>query len=322
MKTKLLTIGTLQVLLLLSLSVVGSSRAQVVPPHATVAGRTIGEWTAAYNQWGFTQPISQNPFLDTDGSRAANGQSGPVFFVAGGFYTGVQPPRHYAVPEDKYLLIPIIFAELDNIDTFPPLTVEQLRDANAAIINTTTELHVSIDGVPVPDLFAHREMSPVFNFDLPSADNLFTYLYGHPISGRIDPAVADGYWLMLGPLSPGRHVIVFGGSYGAPASYSYERTDVITVVPIPLSQRVGELVSLLADSGLAPHRQQPLRVSLQAAAASFDSGNFIAGVNQLRAFQNKVRAQVQRSDPALALSLIRAADGIIERAAQPRTNQP
>src|ERR1051326_8634525 len=104
--------------------------AQVVPPHATVAGKTIGEWTAVYDQWAFLQPTNQNPQLDTDGSRANNGQSGPVFYVAGGAYTGKQPPRSYTVPEGKFLLIPILTVEWDNIDVGPPLlSISELRDA-------------------------------------------------------------------------------------------------------------------------------------------------------------------------------------------------
>jgi len=307
--------------LLLSLMFIASLPAQIVPPHATVAGITIGEWTATYNQWQLLQPTNQNPAFDTDGSRANNGQSGPVFFVTGGFYSGPQPPRSYPVPEDKYLLIPLIVIEVDNIDTVPPLTVQELRDVAAVIIDTTTELHLSIDRVPVPNLFDHREVSPVFSFTIPSADNLFSFFYGHPITGINDPAVADGYWLMLSPLSLGTHAIIFGGTYGVPNSYSYERTDYITVVPIPLPQRVDELIASVGASTLAQHRQQPLLASLNAVKASFESTNLIAGINQLSAFQNKVRAQVGPSDPALADQLSQATQKVIDRA-KTQLNQP
>jgi hypothetical protein len=91
-------------------------------------------------------------------------------------------------------------------------------------------MHVSIDGMPVSGLFAHRETAPPFTLNLASPDNLFTISYHHDVTGLIDPAVADGYWLMLEPLAPGPHVIVFGGTYGSPESYSYERTDHITVL--------------------------------------------------------------------------------------------
>lgn len=55
-----------------------------------------------------------------------------------------------------------------------------------------------------------------------------------------------------------------------------------------------------------------LCASLNAAAASFDRGNMAAGVNQLRAFQNKVRAQSGKAiSSATANALIAAAQRII-----------
>jgi hypothetical protein len=43
-----------------------------------------------------------------------------------------------------------------------------------------------------------------------------------------------------------------------------------------------------------------LLATLSAATASFDRGNFTAALHQLTAFQNKVRAQIAPSNPALA----------------------
>jgi hypothetical protein len=58
-------------------------------------------------------------------------------------------------------------------------------------------------------------------------------------------------------------------------------------------------------------RPQPLRASLEAALASLRRGNSTAAASQLGAFQNKVRAQVSPSDPALAQALIDTAQAII-----------
>jgi len=46
--------------------------------------------------------------------------------------------------------------------------------------------------------------------------------------------------------------------------------------------------------------------------ASFKRGNVDSGINQLKAFQNKVAAQVARIDAALAGELIDRAQRIIE----------
>ena len=58
-------------------------------------------------------------------------------------------------------------------------------------------------------------------------------------------------------------------------------------------------------------RSQPLIGTLSAALRSIERGNFVAAVNQLQAFQNKVRAQVSRSDPALAASFVGVAQEVI-----------
>jgi len=51
---------------------------------------------------------------------------------------------------------------------------------------------------------------------------------------------------------------------------------------------------------------------LKAATASTDRGQNVAAANQLHAFQNKVRAQIAPSDPALAQLWIHMAQEIID----------
>jgi hypothetical protein len=68
------------------------------------------------------------------------------------------------------------------------------------------------------------------------------------------------------------------------------------------------LAMLVADSGL--HKTIPLTSSLLAAQSSVERGNASAATNQLRAFQNKVRAQVR--DANLARELIEASQHVID----------
>jgi len=57
-----------------------------------------------------------------------------------------------------------------------------------------------------------------------------------------------------------------------------------------------------------------LLATLEAALASFERGSLRSGVNQLGAFQNKVRAQVARKEGALAAAWIASAEEIIDAA--------
>jgi hypothetical protein len=220
----------------LALVWVGPIRAQVVvAPGSTVAGRTVAEWTAEWWKWAYASPTNQNPLVDLDGTHAHRGQpAGEIFFVAS--VSGLQPPpmhRAFSVPENKYLLVPLLPVNGDNIDTVPPLTVSELRDAVAGAILNPKELLLVIDGVPVADdLRAHREVSPVFSLSFSGPDNLKSLQNGHAITGLIDPVVADGYWVMLKPLPPGRHVLRFGGKWPEPITFfPIDITVQLTVVP-------------------------------------------------------------------------------------------
>jgi hypothetical protein len=59
-----------------------------------------------------------------------------------------------------------------------------------------------------------------------------------------------------------------------------------------------------------------LLATLKAASASFERGNLVAGLNQLHAFQNKVRAQV--ADAVLADQLTKAAQVVMDVFLSPR----
>jgi len=71
------------------------------------------------------------------------------------------------------------------------------------------------------------------------------------------------------------------------------------------------LVFRVNTSNLTVQRKRPLLSALEAAEAAFAAGNCEAGLRQLEKFQNKVRAQVEKSDAPLAGRLIAGAQSII-----------
>jgi hypothetical protein len=87
-------------------------------------------------------------------------------------------------------------------------------------------------------------------------------------------------------------------------------TNDVTVMVLTPSQAVGQLTSLLTESGLA--QPGPLMWTLWAAQASLGRGDFVAAASQLQAFIYKVKAQVAPSDPALAQMLTAAAQQVID----------
>jgi hypothetical protein len=107
-------------------------------------------------------------------------------------------------------------------------------------------LHATLDGTTITStiLFGHREVSPNFAFVAAAGNQV-----GISGSGNSGIAVADGYFLMLDPLTPGTHVLNFGGgstSFGL----TINETDTITVPPVPepsalLLLSLGSLLLLL-----------------------------------------------------------------------------
>jgi len=85
-----------------------------------------------------------------------------------------------------------------------------------------------------------------------------------------------------------------------------------TVEVVSPAQGIGIMIAYIEDSDLGRRNGRPLVASLKAAAASFDDCRTIPGVNQMEAFQNKVRAQIAPLDADLAAKLIEAAQQVID----------
>ena len=66
-------------------------------------------------------------------------------------------------------------------------------------------LKAIIDGDSVENLRQQRVQSPAFTITYPD-DN-----FGGVPAGPYAPNISDGYWLLLPPLSAGRHTIYFRG---------------------------------------------------------------------------------------------------------------
>lgn len=61
----------------------GSSNLVVFPPDSNPYGVNYAEWTTKWWQWVPSIPKEFNPVLDENGKNCAQGQSGPVWFLAG-----------------------------------------------------------------------------------------------------------------------------------------------------------------------------------------------------------------------------------------------
>jgi hypothetical protein len=223
-----------------------NSNPGILPPNSTAFGNTYGGWSAAWWQYVFLQPASSNPLSDPTGASCTTGQSGPVFFLVGGFGSpAITITRDSCVvPAGKALFFPLVNAFdvhvactpqtagiCDHNDTAQEVWNDLQNTPNGFSIS---ELHSSIDGVPVSNLnpatTPYRACAgPVPGCAAPytltfPADNFF----GLP-AGAYAPAVADGVYLLLTPLAPGPHTINFGGTGFFSGQFQQDITYHLTV---------------------------------------------------------------------------------------------
>jgi hypothetical protein len=175
--------------------------------------------SVAWWQYTLAQPAATNPLLDTTGANCALGQSGRVFFLVG--TTGGKATRDQcSVRAGKFLFFPLVNA----FDVHTP--GDGLDDPDVLWDDFTSPEHLgfgvdslraSVDGLAVRGLDPARGRyrgcaGPVrgcvrpFSLTFPDGN-----LFGLD-AGVYEPAVADGFYLLLTPLKPGVHTIEFGGT--------------------------------------------------------------------------------------------------------------
>ena len=222
----------------LALAMPATSRGGVIPPSDAVGGVSQTTLADKWWQWGASFPVPSNPILDTTGQFSSVGNQGSYFFLAGGFTHPVT--RSVTVNGNQTLFFPLV-----NNVTAPGFSAYGndlaglRRDAENGLGNVTG-LFLTLDGVPValppsaPDLLDYRQESTgLFTLNLPP-DNVF----GAP-PGPLD-AFQLGYYVALGPLSPGTHTLHFGGIATGTDKYAgvvneQDITYIVTVVPEPSS---------------------------------------------------------------------------------------
>jgi hypothetical protein len=180
---------------------------RVYAPGAKVEGKTYAEWSAAWWQWALAIKKDRNPILDKDGADAAQGQAGPVWFLAGN--TGGKTTRKCTVPAGKPVFFPVVnYVEGDAPDKADD---KKLLAVAKAAMDGAADLTVTLDGKPIAGVDRFRVASAVFTFTGPekAADALFEGTAGK------NKAASDGYWLMLKPLATGRHTLHFKGKVKA-----------------------------------------------------------------------------------------------------------
>lgn len=199
-------------------------RSKIYDRDSVVYGRTYSDWNAAWQQWADSIPTAIHPLFDN--GDCSIGQTGSVWFLGrkfdavGGMGTFNNVVRDCNVPAGKALYVAIYNAE-DSVleETRPglagPVQISDLRGTTAVEMDGVTDLAMQVDGEDIPHIKERfRVQSSVFGFTLPN-DNFFTAIGEGPFTGgTYFPAVDDGYYVMVAPLTIGSHTIHFHGAGG------------------------------------------------------------------------------------------------------------
>ena len=172
----------------------------LVPPEESVAGTSQSEWSRLWWQWAGSFEQSESPIADRTGEFCASKQSGDVWFLAGTYGTR-RTVRTCSVPREKYLFFPLInYVVAPTADG--STNCMSVMSTAARITEQVSSLLLEIDGVRHSDLVKHRQPTRGC-FDLGAL--------AEP-KARIFPSAANGYYVMLRPLPPGKHTLNFGGA--------------------------------------------------------------------------------------------------------------
>ena len=183
-----------------------------------------GDWNAKWWKWALSMPIDKHPLNDT--ADISEGQKGNVWFLGSSFASELSNGKYETIvnregeiPTGTMLFFPIFNVEASTIEGTDR---SELKDVAQSYAQYITEMSATIDGVTVTmdDLKDHyRAESPVFEIKNLPENNVLQYLsngnYDAP-EGTHGKSAADGYYLMLSPLSPGDHTISWTSTLNIP----------------------------------------------------------------------------------------------------------
>lgn len=171
------------------------------PPATGVLPPNFGELTAKWWNWALDTPTPINPLIDTTGANCAVGQSGSVWFLAGGI-SGITVTRTCTIPAGKIIFFPVAnsFCATGRGDPVPTRNALFDRGCAKDFLESATNVSAEIDGASITNLADYRVSAKGFALKLP-VDNIF----GAP-AGTYSPAAADGYYVAV-VLPAGYHTI-------------------------------------------------------------------------------------------------------------------
>jgi hypothetical protein len=191
----------------------------VIPPGASYGGMTYAEWSAEWWQWLIGTPVAENPWsANHECAFGASAKNGRVLFLVSDLHASdTTTVRQCSIPVGKALLFPIYNVECSNVEpdpffldlaaAHPEACVEKFFDPSYHF-RTVRNLRVEIDGRSLRNLEEYLFQSELFEFALPPEGANYLDVPADACENHDGcQAIAEGYWIILPPLSKGQHTI-------------------------------------------------------------------------------------------------------------------
>jgi hypothetical protein len=163
---------------------------------------SYSDWTEKWWQWTYSIPWNKNPSYDDTGEYCNENQHGPVWFLTQGFGHPVE--RTCIIPQNTALLIPLLNSECSYAEFRELKTEKELRKCAKNMQDFVTGAEASLNNITIFNAEKYRIQTDLFNFTLPQ-DNILN------LTAQTTQAVADGNWLFLKPLPPGKYELKVKG---------------------------------------------------------------------------------------------------------------
>jgi hypothetical protein len=189
----------------------------IAPPQSHPHGKTYAEWSAEHWKWVYSLPVHNHPLYDT--ASVGTGQPFEHVWFLGGTYTATPDAngnlaavanRTVTIPAGTALFFPIIDSEASVLEG-NGTTEAELRSTAQWLQDHAQDMTCSVDDGVVRRLGNYRVQSPLFTIGPVPANNVFEASGVTAPEGTTTPSVSDGVFVMVEPLSVGRHTIHFTG---------------------------------------------------------------------------------------------------------------
>lgn len=181
-----------------------------VSADAPVSGISQNTYANMWWQWAASMPRKDSPVWDRTGSKCAVNQAGPVWFLAGGYGSSLIH-RKCEIPSGKFIFFPVINEVIYPESAKDKPSCESVKKSVAIDNNHLISFKVIVDG--------HKYVNPAFfRHASEKCFDLYSRVPGAQKYPPVYPTATDGYWVMLKPLSKGKHEISFRAEYNSGSS--------------------------------------------------------------------------------------------------------